>query len=202
MTALGLSFRVWNDLHTWAGFALIAGVAAHLVLHWNWIVCMTKRMVFPERREPAVAPACQSRPGGQDKPVKAGATGKGMSRRVFLALGGTAAVTCLAAGCGALALSHHSRVHLLVDEDAGELESQTVVPEPTATSRQSTPTTSIQEIPMPEPTATAVTLGVACRKGRVNDPYPGQCHDYVDRDGDGICDLSILGSGSYLPRNG
>lgn len=31
---------------------------------------------------------------------------------------------------------------------------------------------------------------VECRRGIVNDPYPGICHDYVDADGDNICDLS------------
>jgi hypothetical protein len=29
-----------------------------------------------------------------------------------------------------------------------------------------------------------------CPFGLVDDPYPGQCHLYVDRDGDGLCDLS------------
>ena len=33
---------------------------------------------------------------------------------------------------------------------------------------------------------------VACRRGIVNDPYPGVCHDYVDTDSNGICDLSEL----------
>ena len=38
--------------------------------------------------------------------------------------------------------------------------------------------------------------GVACPRGLVNDPYPGQCHHYVDADGDGYCDYSVAGSGS------
>jgi len=29
-----------------------------------------------------------------------------------------------------------------------------------------------------------------CPKGLVNDPYPGECKDYIDTDGDGICDHS------------
>jgi hypothetical protein len=29
-----------------------------------------------------------------------------------------------------------------------------------------------------------------CPKGLVNDPYPGSCHHYIDRDGSGYCDLS------------
>ena len=35
------------------------------------------------------------------------------------------------------------------------------------------------------------TFTVACPFGITNDPYPGQCRRYIDRDGDGICDLSI-----------
>ena len=30
----------------------------------------------------------------------------------------------------------------------------------------------------------------ACPRGLVDDPYPGRCHRYVDRNGDDICDLS------------
>jgi cytochrome b subunit of formate dehydrogenase len=42
---LGISREVWSDLHTWVSLVMIAGVVIHLVLHWNWIVCMTRRMV-------------------------------------------------------------------------------------------------------------------------------------------------------------
>jgi cytochrome b subunit of formate dehydrogenase len=42
---LGISRGVWSDLHTWVSLVMIAGVVIHLVLHWHWIVCMTKRMV-------------------------------------------------------------------------------------------------------------------------------------------------------------
>ena len=42
---LGIDRGVWSDLHTWVGLVMTAGVVIHLVLHWNWIVCMTKRMV-------------------------------------------------------------------------------------------------------------------------------------------------------------
>jgi hypothetical protein len=43
-------------------------------------------------------------------------------------------------------------------------------------------------------------LGVACPYGLVNDPYPGECRRYVDRNGDGICDLSEAGSGLNAPE--
>jgi len=41
---LFLGYDAWKDLHTWASFVMVAGVLAHLVLHWNWIVCMTRNM--------------------------------------------------------------------------------------------------------------------------------------------------------------
>jgi hypothetical protein len=39
--------------------------------------------------------------------------------------------------------------------------------------------------------ARAVTSG-RCPRGLVDDPYPGRCHHYVDRNGNGYCDLSQI----------
>jgi cytochrome b subunit of formate dehydrogenase len=47
---LGISRSVWSDLHTWVSLVMIAGVAVHLLLHWDWIVCMTRRMVNEPRQ--------------------------------------------------------------------------------------------------------------------------------------------------------
>ena len=33
----------WIDLHDWVGVALAVIVVIHVILHWNWIVHMTKR---------------------------------------------------------------------------------------------------------------------------------------------------------------
>ncbi len=43
-TFLGLSRWVWSDLHTWASLIMIAGVLLHVILHWKWIVCVTKQV--------------------------------------------------------------------------------------------------------------------------------------------------------------
>ena len=50
---LGVSREAWSDLHTWGSLVMIAGVVIHLVLHWQWIVCMTKKMMRskPRREE-------------------------------------------------------------------------------------------------------------------------------------------------------
>ena len=42
-TLLGLTRHDWNDLHLWAGLAMIAILTIHLALHWQWIVCTAHR---------------------------------------------------------------------------------------------------------------------------------------------------------------
>ncbi len=37
--------HTWDDLHTWAGIALIAIAAVHLAVHWTWVVNMTRRTI-------------------------------------------------------------------------------------------------------------------------------------------------------------
>ena len=54
--------------------------------------------------------------------------------------------------------------------------------------------------PTPAPTVSQPQAGVACPFGLVNDPYPGQCRHYVDRDGDGICDLSVPQDGGQASQ--
>ena len=51
-TVLLLSTHAWNTVHTWASIAMISGVGAHLVLHWNWIMCMSRRAIEGLLRRP------------------------------------------------------------------------------------------------------------------------------------------------------
>ena len=39
---LGVEKQVWGTIHTYASFALVVIVLVHLILHWKWIVYMTK----------------------------------------------------------------------------------------------------------------------------------------------------------------
>jgi len=50
---LFLTTHAWKELHNWSSLAMIAGVGIHLVLHWNWMVCMTKRLLVPKKPSPA-----------------------------------------------------------------------------------------------------------------------------------------------------
>jgi hypothetical protein len=41
--AILLDHYTWDDLHTWSCVAMIAIATVHLVLHWPWVVNMTRR---------------------------------------------------------------------------------------------------------------------------------------------------------------
>ena len=45
---------VWREMHNWLAVTIMAGIALHIVLHWDWIVCTARRMwrdAFPPKEE-------------------------------------------------------------------------------------------------------------------------------------------------------
>ncbi len=36
--------HTWSDLHTWTGVLMIAAVAVHFAIHWDWVTRMARRM--------------------------------------------------------------------------------------------------------------------------------------------------------------
>jgi len=42
---LGLVRHDWGLIHNWSGIVMVVLVLIHLVLHWKWIVCMTKNIL-------------------------------------------------------------------------------------------------------------------------------------------------------------
>ena len=52
---LSIARSAWSDLHTLSGLVMMAGVGVHLLLHWQWIICMTKQTlkITPRRKETA-----------------------------------------------------------------------------------------------------------------------------------------------------
>lgn len=60
-TFLWLDFGIWQTLHKWGGVAMIIGVVIHQLLHWNWIVSMTKKVLpkpnLKKREQPEVSQA-------------------------------------------------------------------------------------------------------------------------------------------------
>jgi len=185
---LGIGYALWDSLHVWSSLAMMAGVLAHLVLHWKWIMGMTRKML-PAREvsRQAAAPA----PGGK------------LSRRRFLSLGlTTVAASVLVAGCAMLtgrreaepeqedsaAGGSQDDAELLLQQDDGS--AAPAEPEQSLQQEGNALVTSEPEQPVQQ------LSGVACPRGMVNDPYPGRCRNYTDRDGDGICDYSVPGSGT------
>lgn len=47
---LGIQKHYWTAWHNWSGIIMLVLVLLHLVLHWRWIVCMTKSM-FVKKQE-------------------------------------------------------------------------------------------------------------------------------------------------------
>lgn len=55
---LGLTRHSWNEVHLYAGLALLAILVAHVALHWRWIWHQAKSALAPQRRAaPASRPA-------------------------------------------------------------------------------------------------------------------------------------------------
>ena len=57
---LGLGHHTWGILHDWSSIVMIAGVLGHLILHWNWMVCMTRHLFKKRRPESIDAEVCST----------------------------------------------------------------------------------------------------------------------------------------------
>jgi hypothetical protein len=43
--SFGFSRETWLDIHDWAGVALIVILLVHLLLHWRWVLSVTRRVI-------------------------------------------------------------------------------------------------------------------------------------------------------------
>ena len=41
---LGITKQSWIHIHNWSGIVLVILILLHLILHWKWIVYMTKNV--------------------------------------------------------------------------------------------------------------------------------------------------------------
>jgi len=41
---MGITKEIWNFFHIWSSILFIVLVVIHLILHWDWIVSMTKNI--------------------------------------------------------------------------------------------------------------------------------------------------------------
>jgi hypothetical protein len=46
-TFWSLSRHTWTDVHSWVALALLVMIIIHIILHWHWIVRMTKSYFKP-----------------------------------------------------------------------------------------------------------------------------------------------------------
>jgi hypothetical protein len=51
---------VWISIHIWSSIIMSVGVAAHLILHWNWMVCMTRRFLSSDNNNQSGLPVPES----------------------------------------------------------------------------------------------------------------------------------------------
>lgn len=172
-TALGVTYQAWDQIHTWGSLLMIAGVLFHLVLHWKWLVHMTKKTfgVQPQRKT-AVAAAAATTPNS-------------VNRREFLRLAGMGILATGVAAVGFKALFEDEETAVTAPEIESATESTT------ESAAESTTTGQAESIPLNVQNNSPRGRTGSCPKGLTYDPYPGRCHHYVDQDGDGYCDLSV-----------
>jgi protein-S-isoprenylcysteine O-methyltransferase Ste14 len=50
-TFLGIIKGTWSSIHDWSGIIFIILVVLHFVLHWNWLINMTKNIFSSKIKE-------------------------------------------------------------------------------------------------------------------------------------------------------
>ena len=53
-TVLGMDRWLIKDIHNVSSIAMALGVLGHFILHWNWIVCMTRNLFKTGKRKPEI----------------------------------------------------------------------------------------------------------------------------------------------------
>jgi cytochrome b subunit of formate dehydrogenase len=48
---LGIQKGVWSEIHDWAGIIFIVLIIIHFILHWDWVLCMTKNIFNSDKCE-------------------------------------------------------------------------------------------------------------------------------------------------------
>ncbi|MCU0519359.1 MAG: DUF4405 domain-containing protein [Anaerolineae bacterium] len=215
---LGLAYEMWDALHLWGSLAMIAGVLTHLVLHSKWIVAMTQKTFGLDKRLAVHDRVARPAPTPGSVVNRRRFLTLGAATLVVGAIlaGGSAALGAVARALVSVvddegdevrarkAASAKERVETHDNTVGGESEKLSATGEPTAPAPSDDLVSPDDVTPEPEPateaevavdpTATpapAVRMCLSCPRGLVNDPYPGRCRLYVDRDNDRICDRSV-----------
>ena len=187
------NYEAWRVLHYWASIATLQVVLLKIILHWDWIINVSRMRLFPLKQK-ALAPAL-----AMEHQPEASA-----SRRQFLRIGAAVGAVAILEGVQmgkALAVisglhedtettGHENTVNTYLANDELESGESTFERNPT-----SSPFTSTSpEILAPTPTSQAVldtgnlqdSCVVRCPRGC---SYPGHCRRYTDSNNNGLCDL-------------
>lgn len=79
-----------------------------------------------------------------------------------------------------------------VAEEATPTDAATVEATATETAQPTATTAATATATATAAATSTATVKSLCPRGLTYDPYPGRCHRYVDKDGDGYCDLSVV----------
>lgn len=110
-------------------------------------------------------------------------TDKPITRRRFLVVCGCTAAALLS-GC-----INDERTLSVIESDQTQIEQATQATLET----QPAPTATPRPTPAAAQTAAPTRVATRCPKGKINDPYPGHCRLYTDRNNNNICDYSEVG---------
>ncbi len=178
-------FNTWVELHTYFSIGSLILTMIKIGLHWRWIVTVAGKLFRRSARNAAPAPL--------------GST-QALSRRQFLVTMGVVSLGSAIAISNVLSKDKISETSVLASNvDPTSTQSATDIAaevQPAATQEQVQATQpAATATSVPQATATTqpttqpiVSCSYGCRKGN-HCSYPGQCHEYRDNNGNGLCDL-------------
>ncbi|HNT75208.1 MAG TPA: hypothetical protein PKH77_09335 [Anaerolineae bacterium] len=199
----GTPYLLLATFHKYVSYGTLTLLIVKLGLHGKWLVNAVKCHVLGMARTPVSAPTAPV-------PAPQRAAQATLNRRQFLVLGcGAVCAAALLGKCNpqweaddetaeAAAIAQDTDTVAIVQNTAIVAQS-TVAPTatstPAAVAAESTEA-AVEVVAQPTPTVAAATSPstsrptTRCPHGLVNDPYPGRCRRYTDKNGNGICDYS------------
>jgi hypothetical protein len=170
------NFGAWRAIHITAAALTLLATLLKVGLHWRWIVSVGKKVFSAPAGTTGAAPAT-----GLAVPASGPKlTNRPATRREFLQLMGVTGIA------SALALTQTTGAFKFLEAEEATSQVKTVT---SATSTESASTASSSTDSASTTSASTVSDSVqSCRGCRHKCSYPGECHDYRDTNGNGLCD--------------
>ncbi len=167
------NYAAWHTVHVVCAIVTLLTAVLKVCLHEGWIVSVGRRMFAPPPAQPRNVPQ-----RGPDAPLRQPAV-QSMNRRAFLRMMGVVGIASV--------LAFSQAVQSLGAASDTQPDSTTSVSSTTGLSNDS----GAASVPSSSST-TACTA--RCNRGQSGGcPFPGQCHNYQDSNGNGHCDLGECG---------